>query len=394
MALARISQLESGGLASPVSDSHETSSSLSSLSLSQKHAPHTPRSLKTPAPSRRASASALPPSLSISTGFNGESTFPLAPVSLPTQARRRGSGVRQSSTSAGSSAAATAVVAGSARRRSSFNQAQQEALQASLAQDPVLQHDPEHTALREALENERLAKHALEEEVSRLRHISMDYKAQLDSLKKSTAGAFGANPASVLSMPGTARRPISMRRGSAVTGGRAAGLVPPTPAAPPGTAVKSNLPPAAAADWNNAWEEDDGESSSAGGTGDMRSQSSEKSSGDQSPMVPSHTNPLAKKSFHSHHLAAGGAAAGAARSALSNPQELAVAVNTFEKNMDEFRTRLRQGVKAHVWEGQKVSNAEVLLRLDSSNRMLIFDSSQAKRGFAFFATRVDIAPIG
>ena len=37
-----------------------------------------------------------------------------------------------------------------------------------------------------------------------------------------------------------------------------------------------------------------------------------------------------------------------------------------------------QGVKAFVWEGQKVSNADIVLKLDSSSKMLIFDSSQAK----------------
>jgi hypothetical protein len=35
-------------------------------------------------------------------------------------------------------------------------------------------------------------------------------------------------------------------------------------------------------------------------------------------------------------------------------------------------------VRATVWEGQKVSNAEALLRLDPSNRMLTFDTSIAK----------------
>lgn len=35
-------------------------------------------------------------------------------------------------------------------------------------------------------------------------------------------------------------------------------------------------------------------------------------------------------------------------------------------------------MRATVWEGQKVSNVEALLRLDPSNRMLTFDTSIAK----------------
>jgi len=378
VALARIAQLEGGGLNSPTSaDGHDTSSSLSSLSHSRRNAPMT--GLKTPAPTRRASASAVP--LSINTGFNNEPVPSGGPAAaLQVQGSRRPS--RQSINS-GTSGAANAAAAGTVRRRSV--KAQQEALLVSLAQDPAYQNDPEHTALREALENERLAKQALEEEVSRLRHISMDYKAQLDSLKKSNTN--NSHPAASL-LGGTARKPL-LRRGPGPTGDA---RVPPMPSAPPGSAVKTPTRATTAAEWSNAWEDDEEDTSSAGGTGDVLSQGSEKSNGEPSPMVPSHTNPLAKKNLNQ----AAGQSAGttAVKSALANPQELASAVSTFEKNMDDFRSRLRQGVKAHVWEGQKVSNAEVLLKLDPSNRMLIFDTSQVKRGFAFFATRVDVAPMG
>jgi hypothetical protein len=37
-----------------------------------------------------------------------------------------------------------------------------------------------------------------------------------------------------------------------------------------------------------------------------------------------------------------------------------------------------QGVRATVWEGQKVTNQEVMMRLDQTNSLLSFDTSVGK----------------
>jgi myosin-5 len=353
-ALARIQLLEGSGLVSPRSSREEGSSEASSPG----HVQRPPvLSLKTPAPTRRASTTMLPPSESLHTFAAphrpmGAQALPTTlPSALPVRRHSRG----------GSAGAMTGVPNGeggshppsrhgsiSERRRSSFTAAQQEAVRASLAQDPVLLHDPEHTALREALERERLAKEALEEEVSRLRHISMDYKAQVDSLRRTAgtgaAGGQAVGPHGVvamnpLSMPGTARKHISTRRASA----QHAGALPP---APPSTAMKAPVPAAAAnlETWTSAWEEDEDDSSSAGGTGDMRSQDSEKTLTEPSPTtVPVHSNPLAaKRSMSGAQAAPSAAIVGAAKSMLANPHELAAAVGAFEKNIEDFKHRLRQ----------------------------------------------------
>ena len=67
--------------------------------------------------------------------------------------------------------------------------------------------------------------------------------------------------------------------------------------------------------------------------------------------------------------------------------------NQFEKNMEGFRGMLRRGFKANVWEAQKASNTEVLVKLDSSNKQLIFEVPYYKRAFGMYQIRADLPPI-
>ena len=122
-----------------------------------------------------------------------------------------------------------------------------------------------------------------------------------------------------------------------------------------------SMPAADPATWSNAWDDEEDSSSTGGGGADVRSQDSEASIPDNasSSIVPLHSNPLmAKKhaaSAAAHSSATGGAmsasntaahtaanSASVARTMMTNPQEMASAVSTFEKNIEDFRNKLKQ----------------------------------------------------
>ena len=316
VARAHILSLERGELASPDSHGNSTISTLSQ---------RTPAVMKTPAPHKRASVTQHAPTMSLDEGV-------LPPPALPARRRSR-TNVAQTSASSNPSSRQESV---SEKKRISFTAVQDEAVRATLAQHPVLQNDPEHTALREALERERLAKEALEGEVSRLRHISMDYKAQIDSLRRNATSA-APNSLSItnpLNITGTARKkgiPPS-RRASATTG------------APPNTAVKASLPTVAADSntWNSAWEEDEDDSSAGGTNGTSQSGGDRFASTEPSPIHATHTNPLARQRSLSGSTHPAATIPAVAKAMLANPHERATAVHTFEKNIEDFKHKLRQ----------------------------------------------------
>ena len=277
----------------------------------------------------------------------------------------------------------------------------------------------EHRHALVALEREAQAREVLEEEVSRLRHISMDYKAQLDSLKRSnssapplqdsSAGAGVTTPRSdqkekkpvadniAASKPGLLSRERSGPSPLLAKRDRSARRNP-NPAqqqqqqqqpAPLLSASGSGKSQVLAHQWSHAWDEEDNDDSSsstatgpaAGGSDALRSSFSSDAlhPGASELGAPLRSNPLA-----------GGGAGGGARggvqhrgllpdaSTSAGGADVRSAVATFEKNMESFRSKLRQGFKAHVWEGQKTSNAEVIVKLDSTNRLLSFETPQSK----------------
>eukprot|EP00604_Paraphysomonas_vestita_P001096 CAMPEP_0174819432 /NCGR_PEP_ID=MMETSP1107-20130205/2650_1 /TAXON_ID=36770 /ORGANISM="Paraphysomonas vestita, Strain GFlagA" /LENGTH=681 /DNA_ID=CAMNT_0016032889 /DNA_START=1494 /DNA_END=3539 /DNA_ORIENTATION=- len=65
-------------------------------------------------------------------------------------------------------------------------------------------------------------------------------------------------------------------------------------------------------------------------------------------------------------------------------------IMTFEKNLELFKTRMKQtGIRAIVTEGQRIMNAETILKLNDG--ILTF-SSPARR-FTLFSTKIEINPI-
>jgi hypothetical protein len=246
--------------------------------------------VKTPAPGRRATTNA-----------NFPTTLPSA---LPVRSYSRGvsSGNAVSSTNADGIAsnhgspyrASPRPVSSTEWRRWCLPPALEQALRDVLAKDATSINDPGHVAMREALECERIAREALEQEVSRLRHIGLDYKAQIDSLRKNGGAnsAFGAE--SSFSQKGSARNSLAHTHDGV-----------PTP-------IKRAANVEA---WRIAWEEDN---SSAGvDSGNSRD-----------------TNSPAR-------VAAMGRVA-AAKAMLTSRKEVVTAVSTFEKNMEDFKRKLRQ----------------------------------------------------
>ena len=64
------------------------------------------------------------------------------------------------------------------------------------------------------------------------------------------------------------------------------------------------------------------------------------------------------------------------------------AIDTFEKNLDTFRARMKEGIKIWVWDGRAV-HVEAIMRLE--NETLEF--APPPRRFMLFSPKIDVAPI-
>eukprot|EP00597_Dinobryon_sp_UTEXLB2267_P010903 CAMPEP_0170102666 /NCGR_PEP_ID=MMETSP0020_2-20130122/3019_1 /TAXON_ID=98059 /ORGANISM="Dinobryon sp., Strain UTEXLB2267" /LENGTH=966 /DNA_ID=CAMNT_0010326055 /DNA_START=241 /DNA_END=3141 /DNA_ORIENTATION=- len=269
----------------------------------------------------------------------------------------------------------------------------QEELKREQQQTKLLHEECRRTAA--ALEKEAGARRLLEDELIRLRQISVEYKLQLDSMKKNNT----ANSAVVTN-------------GELMNGSTQPSIVSPNPTAAVPLASftsKADLPQSAMPRKLSQAEE---EKLALAGQSAQRNRSfSEKaaqyesaiqSHQTKSQMKPGTFNSMQQQSRNPTGRNVSISASfshdedrsnGVPLSPSVDQTELATAMSTFEKNLDSFRTKLKTGVKGFYWEGNKVSCAEILLKLDPTNRLLVFETSQNRRGFSIFQSRVDIAPV-
>jgi hypothetical protein len=196
----------------------------------------------------------------------------------------------------------------------------------------------DYTEAIEVLGKERAGRLALEEELSRLRNISLDLRTQVETLKMTQKSAA---PASSLSAP--SRRPDINPRG--------------------------------------------GKALSRTGSGNGTSMSGLRDADEEIIFTPASSQP-----GNSARLVRSSSGGQAKRGSMAKSQDTLsstnTAENTFQKNLGHFRARLHQGVKAKIWEGQRIVGAEATVQLDAKNEYIVFE--QPRRLTLFFATRTEI----
>jgi hypothetical protein len=182
--------------------------------------------------------------------------------------------------------------------------------------------DEKYREAIDALEKEAYARQVLEEEVSRLRQLSMEYKAQVDSLKRSTVSSNNSvTTTTVASAVSNARRITSTP--NVLDPRRRASQAASSPA--PVIQHVAEEP----AQWGKAWDDEDSSSN-----GDTAIASPRSSISDGSSIHGN--NPLIA-------AVAGAGQAGVSVSATSHQSsEITSAVSTFERNLDLFRNKLKQ----------------------------------------------------
>ena len=235
-----------------------------------------------------------------------------------------------------------------------------------------------------ALSNERKARKALEDEVSRLRHISMDLTTQLDNVRKH--------------LPASADDIIKRRLAAKEKSGGG------------GAPGRSNASAKSPSSWlGSAWES--ATSLKPDGT---------RESSDHSPLNVNLASEMASSVGES---VADGAnvvkqlvlAAGKTVSKFSGNPMVAknrqrnadialkkstntfansqVAIDKFNRNLDIFKSKLMVGVKCFVWEGEKITKQEMLLKINATSDSLAFDHSSSSRFTFSFTIKKDILPV-
>jgi hypothetical protein len=72
-------------------------------------------------------------------------------------------------------------------------------------------------------------------------------------------------------------------------------------------------------------------------------------------------------------------------------------VATFERNLVTLRSRLRIGLKVHLWEegqGSHINSFECLLTLDRLYEALVFTAVTTKKGFSMFISqKIEVVPV-
>lgn len=218
------------------------------------------------------------------------------------------------------------------------------------------------SALEDALRIEKLARENADNEVARL-------KQELQSHSSKSAG-------------GPVRRPDENppRKNAPVQGG---------PGAPPVrrmSHVRRPSHPARTADnWVETWDDesdDDGEAylqerdsrsrTGASGTSDVGAPSTMRASFSEKAV------PLPYQRSRNDVM-----------TPQQKQQQTRAAIDTFEKNLDTFRARMKEGLKLWVWDGRAV-HVEAVMRLDSNNQL---EFIPPPRRFMLFSPKIDVAPI-
>jgi myosin-5 len=281
-------------------------------------------------------------------------------------------------------------------------------------------------AAAQELFRERTQRQALEEEVSRLRYISTDLRAQVESLRRNNANGVQTGLArkaddgpkrksslrgsfeSDTSNPPSAGSPTMFSPQAPVASG--VGSKPPLArklSPPPPPTVQANKRGSAAdlahvaavaelynfgEDDEHDTEEDDASQASntpfSGGV-------SRSTSGASSTKVAPPSSGAGHQQSNVRRGSSGSNEGGGSSSATLGQQAAAVAstnaaMDMFEKNLDAFKSKLKGGVRAHVWDGAKVARLEVTLKLNALGDGLIFE---VKRGYFSFGSKNDIAPV-
>ena len=69
-------------------------------------------------------------------------------------------------------------------------------------------------------------------------------------------------------------------------------------------------------------------------------------------------------------------------------QQTRAAIDTFEKNLDTFRARMKEGIKMWVWDGRAV-HVEAVMKLDNDHLEFV----PPPRRFMLFSPKIDVLPI-
>jgi hypothetical protein len=271
----------------------------------------------------------------------------------------------------------------------------------------------EHKKAVESLDKEKKAKKVLEEEVDRLRAISLEYKAQLEAFKKNGHGhsnghgerelpLLPSNGANVLASPEkpsaqpaageASAKPYTARRSTltlnaisanakhtrTASGSETISTEAPVPAPPsPTPAVREE-----------AAKKDEPIKIIIQKIEPRRPSAAPPSS--SKARRPSLDKPVMTTPTERRNSVA--VAKEAAPPAAPNP-ELLAAMGSFEKNLESVRTKMKMGVKVQYWEGTVVVGAEATLRLDPSHRLFSFETNVNRTGFTFFQARLTIKPV-
>jgi myosin heavy subunit len=86
-----------------------------------------------------------------------------------------------------------------------------------------------------------------------------------------------------------------------------------------------------------------------------------------------------------------------AAASSGSPAVSSAVIATFEKNLASLRSKLRQGLKAQLWEegpNVHIQNFECVLQLDKTFEVITFTATATRSAFALFATqKVEVAPV-
>jgi len=242
----------------------------------------------------------------------------------------------------------------------------------------------EHQKLFGELENERAGKEILEEEIARLRRISIDLNAQIDSLRRSnTSNTVGnirrrslLSPSSSMSLPGAPLHSEDRERNNSHDKGKESTTRE--------ALRRKSLKPGNVETWTNQWDDEDDDDDSS----DVLSQESETKSQSSSAdkLNPARRLSNSIVSNPTNRLEFSNGAAKTEKARVNSISELVV--GKFEKNMENWKTKLAVGVKCLLWMGHKLVKVESTLKYDAHNEVLNFDVSSIRKGFGLF-TRQD-----
>lgn len=215
------------------------------------------------------------------------------------------------------------------------------------------------SALEDALRNEKEARVAAEKELAALRQELQSHSSKLSS--------------------GPARRPDENPPRKNVPGHGSSGLA---PVRRMSHVRRPSHPARTAENWVETWDDesdDDGEAylqerdnrsrtaaSDAGGPNTMRASFSEK------------VVPLPYQRSRNDVM-----------TPQQKQQQTRAAIDTFEKNLDTFRARMKEGLKLWVWDGRAV-HVEAVMRLDNNDHL---EFIPPPRRFMLFSPKIDVAPI-